>query len=183
MKRRKFIKASIGGGITVGLIGGAAIWLSIDPNKEPLTVEAALAKLKSLSNKPALNLGKWNPYQIFTHCAQSVEYSISGFPEHKSNLFKSTVGQLAFSAFSSKGQMTHDLSEPIPGAPVLALEKEISIALARLEKSLLVFKQYEGNLAPHFAYGELSKKEYEKAHVMHLYNHLQEMNISQSNTT
>ena len=79
--------------------------------------------------------------------------------------------------------MTHDLSEPIPGAPAIASEKDIKVALARLEKSLLVFKQYEGELSVHFAYGELSKEEYEKAHVMHLYNHLQEVNILQSNIT
>ena len=180
MKRRQFIKASIGGGVTIVLIGGGAIWLNIDSNQDPLTIDAALTQLKSIANKPTSSLGKWNAYQIFTHCAQSVEYSMSGFPEHKSKLFKNTVGQLAFSIFSSKGKMTHDLSEPIPGAPAIASEKDIKVALARLEKSLLVFKQYEGELSAHFAYGDLSKEEYEKAHVMHLYNHLQEVNLLQS---
>jgi len=175
MKRRQLIKASITGGLTLGLLGGGAVWLSIDSNKGALTIEASLTILKSLSNKPVSNLGKWNAYQVFTHCAQSVEYSMSGYPEHKSNLFKNTVGQLAFSIFSAKGKMTHKLSEPIPGAPALALEKDIKLALHRLEKALLAFKLYDGNLSPHFAYGELSKKEYEIAHVLHLYNHLQEI--------
>ena len=61
-------------------------------------------------------MGEWEPAQIFTHCAQSVEYSISEFPVHKSNIFKISVGKLAF---SSKGRMTHGLSEPIPSAPKL----------------------------------------------------------------
>jgi hypothetical protein len=177
MKRRQFIKASIGGGVIAGLIGSGAAWLSISSNKDPLTIDAALAKLKSLSILPVSNSGEWDPYQVFSHCAQSVEYSMTGFPKHNSDLFKSTVGLLAFSIFFTKGKMTHSLNEPIPGAPALAKDKDINIALLRLEKSLIAFKQYEGKLLPHFAYGELSKKEYEVAHVLHLYNHLQEINV------
>ena len=52
---------------------------------------------------------------------------------------------------------------------------ESIIALNRLKKSLIDFDSYQGKLAPHFAYGELTKDEYEAAHVMHLYNHLQEI--------
>jgi hypothetical protein len=48
-------------------------------------------------------------------------------------------------------------------------------ALMRLENAFLVFKQYQGKLSPHFAYGELSKQEYEAAHVMHFHNHLSEL--------
>jgi hypothetical protein len=175
MKRRQFIKASIGGG--VGLIAGGAVWLNLSANKYPLTVDAALAKVKSLYNGPVSYSGEWNPYQVFSHCAQSVEYSMTGYPEQNSDLFKNTVGQVVFSIFSSKGKMTHNLSEPIPGAPAFATDKDIKIALFRLEKSLVAFKEYEGKLLPHFAYGELSKEEYEAAHAMHLYNHLQEINV------
>jgi hypothetical protein len=45
MKRRQFIKASIGGGVTIVLIGGGAIWLNIDSNQDPLTIDAALTQL------------------------------------------------------------------------------------------------------------------------------------------
>jgi len=176
MKRRQCIKASIGTGVAVGLIGGGAVWLNISSNKDPITIDTALTKLKLLSNRPVSSSGEWDPYQIFSHCAQSVEYSMIGFPEHNSDLFKNTVGQVVFSIFSSKGKMTHSLREPIPGAPALSKDKDINAALGRLEKSLIAFKQYQGKLLPHFAYGELSKKEYEAAHVMHLYNHLQEIN-------
>ena len=100
---------------------------------------------------------------------------MSQFPEHKSSFFKSTVGKLAFSIFSSKGKMTHGLNEPIPSAPILTKSLDSIIALNRLKKSLIEFDSYQGILAPHFAYGELTKDEYEKAHLMHLYNHLQEI--------
>ena len=72
--------------------------------------------------------------------------------------------------------MTHDLSDPIPGAPSLTSSMDVAIALNRLKKSLIDFDNYLGPIAPHFAYGELTKKEFELAHVMHLYNHLQEIN-------
>ena len=79
MNRRKFIKATVGSGVAVGLVGGV-VWFSIDENTEPLTIDAALCILKSLSSQPISHLGEWNPTQIFNHCAQSVEYSMSGFP-------------------------------------------------------------------------------------------------------
>ena len=174
MNRRKFIKVTIGSAVVVGLVG-TGVWFSIDENTEPLTIDAALTVIKSLSNQPLSHLGDWNPTQIFNHCAQSVEYSMSGFPEHKSDVFKNTLGQLAFSAFSAKGKMTHSLNEPIPGAPVLTSKNSLSQALNRLEKAMIDFKKFKGKLSPHFAYGELSKQEYEAAHVMHLYNHLHEI--------
>jgi len=175
MKRRQFIKSSITGcGIIIGL-GATTFVLIDDNNKDNLTIDIALKKLDALSNKTLMNWGEWSPYQIFTHCAQSIEFSMSEFPEHKSSLFKNTVGRLAFSAFSSKGKMTHSLSEPIPSAPKLTQRIDYIVALDRLKKAFIDFKSHQGKLAPHFAYGKLSKEDYEKAHVMHLYNHLQEI--------
>jgi hypothetical protein len=175
MKRRQFIKGSIvSGGAIIGL-GGGALLLIDGTNRDELTIDFALKKLDVLSHTNLINLGEWNSYQIFTHCAQSVEYSMSQFPLHRSSFFKSTIGKLAFSIFSSKGKMTHDLSEPIPGAPSLTSSMDVALALNRLQKSLIDFDKYLGPIAPHFAYGQLTKKEFEMAHVMHLYNHLQEI--------
>jgi hypothetical protein len=175
MKRRQFIKTSIAlGGTIVGVSGGAFLLID-ETNKDDLKIASALKKLEILSSQNIVRIGKWELYEIFTHCAQSVEYSMSRFPEHKSSVFKSTVGKLAFSVFSSKGKMTHGLSEPIPGSPLIDSTIETTAALNHLIKSLIDFDNFKGELAPHFAYGELTKSEYEIAHVMHLYNHLQEV--------
>lgn len=182
MNRRKFIKATIGSTAVIGVVGGA-VWFSIDENTKPLTIDAAITLIQSLSDQRLSHLGEWNPTQIFNHCAQSVEFSMSGFPEHKSEVFKNTVGQIAFSAFSAKGKMTHSLNEFIPGAPLLGLENNLEKAIERLKKSMLSFQCYNGKLQPHFAYGELSKSEYEAAHVMHLYNHLKEITAAQNYDT
>ena len=175
MKRRQFVKASLASGAAIIGIGAGTLLLIEERSKDSLTVDFALKILDELSNENFLSLGEWDAYQIFTHCAQSVEFSMSQFPEHKSSFFKSTVGKLAFSIFSSKGKMTHGLNEPIPSAPTLTKSLDSIIALNRLKKSLTEFDSYQGTLAPHFAYGELTKDEYEKAHLMHLYNHLQEI--------
>lgn len=175
MKRRQFVKASLASGAGIMGIGAGTFMLIEESSKDSLTVDFALKKLDELSNENLLNLGEWDPYQIFTHCAQSIEFSMSQFPEHNSTFFKKTVGKLAFSIFSSKGRMTHGLNEPIPSAPTLTQSVDSIIALNRLKKSLIEFKSYQGTLAPHFAYGVLTKDEYEKAHLMHLYNHLQEI--------
>jgi hypothetical protein len=175
MERRQFVKASLASGAAIVCVGTGTFLLIDETNKDSLTIDLAIKKLDSLLNKNVISLGEWEPAQIFTHCAQSVEYSMSKFPEHKSNIFKSTIGKLAFSAFSSKGKMTHGLNEPIPGAPKLIQKSDTIIALNRLKKSLIDFDRYQDKFAPHFAYGELTKNEYEIAHVIHLYNHLQEI--------
>ena len=97
-----------------------------------------------------------------------------GYPEHKSWLFKHTVGSLAFAVFSGKGSMNHSLDEAIPGAPALLAQGDAEQALLRLRRALVDFRDYSGALQPHFAYGELTREEYEQAHVMHLNNHLDE---------
>ena len=119
--------------------------------------------------------GVWTFPQMIAHCAQSIEYSIKGFPVNKSAMFQNTIGHLAFEYFSYKGEMSHSLSEPIPGAPEIPKDLGVQESIKRLFLSIDQFLNYKGNFAPHFAYGNLTKKEYEKAHSFHLANHLSEL--------
>lgn len=113
----------------------------------------------------------WTWAQTLVHCAQSIEYSISGFPQSKPAIFQRTIGSAAIGVFSWRGRMTHDLAEPIPGAPLIEAQTDPSQALARLRAAILSFQQWSGPLQPHFAYGALDKAAYERAHAMHLANH------------
>jgi len=176
MERRQFVKASVLAGM--GLFGGASVWLSIGPDKESLTITAVLGKLETLTDRAILHSGRWDPAKVFIHCAQSIEYSMTGYPVHKSDVFKNTVGSLAFSTFALKGAMAHGLDQPIPGAPTINSDQDLPQALATLKKSLIDFQQYSGDLEPHFAYGVLTKPEYEAAHVMHIYNHFDEFKMA-----
>jgi hypothetical protein len=132
----------------------------------------ALSELDRLTRAEALQPAPaWNWTQTLNHCAQSVEYSMTGFPQAKSQVFQRTVGTTAFKVFSWRGRMTHDLGEPIPGAPLLDASTPVAAAVERLKQAALAFTHWTAPLRPHFAYGELSKAEYEQAHAMHLANH------------
>lgn len=172
MNRRKFILGSM---VSGALIAGGVKWSSIEKNNEPLTIDFSLEKLDKLMAQKPTTMGEWNLYQVFIHCAQSVEYSLSGYPEHKSEVFKNTAGKVAFSLFSAKGKMTHALNEAIPGAPDFSNDENITLAFDRFRQSLVDFKNYNGDLKPHFAYGQLTKQQYEMAHAMHFNNHLKEI--------
>lgn len=170
LSRRSFIIAS--STIGAAAVLGTGAWLAIPRNEADLTIANLLSKLQKTDINSLQPNGEMNLFQCLTHMAQSVEYSMTGYPQHKSDLFKSTVGKAAFTAFSSKGQMSHNLSEPIPGAPAISAEGDPLLALERLTSSLQNFEGYQGELFEHFAYGSLSKDDYALAHVMHVYDHL-----------
>ncbi len=121
---------------------------------------------------------QWSWPQTLTHCAQSIEYSLTGFPESKSALFQNTAGTLAFQFFYWRGRMSHDLAEPIPGAPALDTSNDSALAMARLQTAIADFHKRSTALQPHFAYGSLNKPAYEHAHAMHLANHLSAFDVA-----
>lgn len=115
---------------------------------------------------------QWSLPQLLQHLAQSIEYSVQGFPAPKSALFQHTLGKAAFALFDARGRMSHDLTEPIPGAPALdAQQTSLKLAVQRLLDAMEVFSAHKGPLQPHFAYGALSHADYQRAHLMHLAHH------------
>jgi hypothetical protein len=176
MNRRRFLKLSAIGVAGVGLSSVIA-WHLIPSVTEPLSINKTLEKLVLIEKSMPEMTGQWNLATTLMHCAQSVDFSIDGYPEHKSDIFKATAGTLAFSAFKAKGKMTHNLSEAIPGAPVIPKSQSLEAAIEAFRLSLIRFQSHKGPLLPHFAYGNLSKADYEKAHAMHLNNHMLEMVI------
>jgi hypothetical protein len=176
MERRRILKGSA---IAAALaLTGGTVYLRSSTPAQILTVDAALRKIDALADRRVSSSGTWNPHQIFSHCAQSIEYSMSGYPEPKSRLFMDTAGTLAFSVFSARKKMMHNLGEPIAGAPVLHADADSAAGLARLRQAFLAFQQFNGTLAPHFAYGALSKDEYALAHALHFSNHLEQITIA-----
>ena len=164
--------------LTLGAIGGAAalgagFWaLPTGDRAGALNIEGAQDLLRTLEGKALVSVQGWTPAEVFNHCAQSIEYSISGYPELKPSWFRSSVGPLAFSVFAARGAMRHPLHEAIPGAAPLSEPTSQALALSRLQQAFSDFSQYQGELQPHFAYGALSHADYVEAHVMHLYNHM-----------
>lgn len=174
-ERRQALKA-IG---TLALVAAAPTMSACTPRPPDMpafaTTADALRTLEALRKNPPRTTGAWDLAQVLHHAAQSVEYSLGGFPQPKPAWFRATVGPLAFSVFSARGRMRHGLDEPIPGAPAIAAGQALDGAVDRLVAALRAFEAHTGPLAPHFAYGALDKPAYTRAHLMHLANHWDEV--------
>lgn len=170
MRRRTLLKGAALGGVAAL---GAGFW-ALPGVPAPAAVDLAAAQrlLAGLAGRELVSLQGWSPAEVFNHCAQSVEYSLDGYPELKPAWFRHSVGPAAFALFSARGAMRHPLSEAIPGAAPLLAPAAQDAALARLQQAFARFAEQRGALHPHFAYGALSHEEYAQAHVMHLYDHL-----------
>jgi hypothetical protein len=131
------------------------------------TFDEVLGQLESLERAPAPALA-WP----LAHCAQSIELSLSGYPRLRAWPVRALIGPLVKRRFLSRGEMSHDTKAPIDGAPEISAATSFAEAAARLRKAIDSFRAHQGPLAPHFAYGECSKAEYEKLHAMHAANHL-----------
>jgi Protein of unknown function (DUF1569) len=141
------------------------------------TVAEAAKAVEALaaSSPPWRSTGAFTLPQMLQHAAQSIEFSLRGFPEMKSGAFRATVGAAAFAVFDARGAMSHGLDEPIPGAPPLPADAQLDTAAARLVTAFTDFERHTGALQPHFAYGMLDKPSYTRAHLMHLNNHWTEL--------
>jgi hypothetical protein len=135
----------------------------------------AVRRALSALGPQARTTAGWPLSQVLQHAAQSIEFSLDGFPEPKSALFQSTVGKGAWSVFNARGRMNHSLTEPIPGAPALDGALPLERASTRLLAAIERFERHGGELRPHFAYGALDKRAYTRAHLMHLANHWTEV--------
>ncbi len=164
----------------VFLIAGAAVAVTGCGGPGPADRQLAFASLPDALReldrlKDAVPLdaaANWTWSKTLLHCAQSIDYSISGYPAAKPAIFQHTAGAAAFSFFRARGRMSHNLIEAIPGAAMLDANARVEVAAAALHKSVAAFLAHGGTLQPHFAYGALSKADYERAHAMHIANHL-----------
>ena len=137
------------------------------------TIAQAEQALEQLKVQPLRSTGAWDVPKVLHHFAQSVEYSLTGFPQLRQRWFRATVGPLALRVFAARGRMQHELDAPIPGAPEIAQGLPMAPAVDRAVKTLQAFVAHQGPLAPHFAYGALAKPAYTRAHLMHLADHWQ----------
>lgn len=135
--------------------------------------EEAEAELMRLQEAPAILLSPgWDLPRVLDHCARSIRFAMDGFPEQKNAVFQTLIGKTAFHFFDLKGEMSHKLDEEIPGSAPTEASRRFEAALQELLSHIRDFRAFEGPLMPHFAYGNLSKAEYERANSMHIANHL-----------
>lgn len=140
------------------------------------TFDEVLAELERVKGG-AHTQGAWTLPWVLEHCAQSIEYSLSGYPVLRSGLFRATIGRIAKRKFLGSGAMSHDVEAAIAGAPALSLT-DTNVAADRLTKAIAAFRAHEGSLADHLAYGACSKADYEALHAMHVTDHFQKLRPS-----
>jgi len=162
MQRREFIKLAAASMVVATPIA------AISMRSETVSLQRLRDVLASNDFKTVSSAGNVFAY---LHCAQSIELSILGYPNHKSDIFKNSVGNTAFSAFKWFGTMHHDVNEPIPGAQPLPIGLSEQEAKQQLVAVIDKYLNHSGPLAEHFAYGELSKAEYNVAHALHIQDH------------
>lgn len=173
--RRRLLLAAAGAPALLGACQG-----SLTDERFASWARAREAVLGLLQGELQLQHPAWNLRQLLQHLAQSIEFSLQGYPQARSAVFRHTVGRAAFAVFDARGQMNHDLAEPIPGAPALQAELSLREAVQRLLDAMQAFAAHRGLLAPHFAYGVLSKAEYQRAHLMHLANHWSQLQLTRA---
>ena len=131
----------------------------------------ALAHLESLGPAASIDVpGPWSWAQTLEHCAQSIECSLNGFPKLKPAFVRATIGRLVIRKFLRRGWFNHDLAGPVPGAADLEAD-DPHAAEQRLRAAIERFEAHEGELAPHFIFGTLSKADFDHFHAMHLADH------------
>ncbi len=127
--------------------------------------DQVLAQLDSLPDTPKVGAA-------LAHCAQSIEFSITGFPQQRAWLIRAVIGPRVLKKFLKQGFMSHDLSAPILGAPEISATTTLGEGRDRLKAAVTAFRAHGGAYAPHFAYGPVAKAEYEAVQSMHIADHL-----------
>ena len=176
MQRRSLLTTLAAGGVAAA---SGLVWVAQPKMRTALALDRTLDQLSGLDPTTLSPAGPWDVARTLAHLAQSVEFSMTGYPEQRSPMFQKTVGRLAFNVFQTRGQMSHGVDEPIPGEQIAA-ELGPEAALARLTTALIRFRDFDGPVQAHFAYGVLSKDEYAKAHVMHVQDHLEELRVAEA---
>ncbi len=106
------------------------------------------------------------------HCAQSIECSLTGYPQPRAWLIRTFIGPRVLARFLKQGVMSHDVNAGIAGLDDPPATLTPSQGRDRLLQAMEAFERHSGPLAPHFAYGPVERGEYEAVHSMHVADHL-----------
>ncbi len=165
-QRRRFILKGVG-----AVVAPTALTACAGTMEKFATLKEARERVLDLRFNEPRHDSPWSLSQLLQHLAQSIEYSMNGYPEMKGGFVRAIAGNIVFPFFNARGAMSHSLVEPIPGAPALDPAVSLKDSVQRLLDALTAFEAWSGPLKPHFAYGDLDKAQYTRAHLMHLANH------------
>ncbi|MFG6444571.1 DUF1569 domain-containing protein [Microbacterium sp. P07] len=122
--------------------------------------------------------GTFTLTETLQHAAQSIEYSLSGYPVLKPVGFRTTIGRAAKHLFLRRGAMKHNLAAPVDGAPELDPHLAVTAALRRLEIAATALLAHTGSLQPHPTYGVCTPEQGARLQAMHLREHLPGLEVA-----
>jgi uncharacterized protein DUF1569 len=131
-----------------------------------------LREIAALEQAPPATPRGWSVFKALSHCAQSIECSMHGYPRLKPAILRKTVGKIVARRFLARGRMSHDCTAPLPGAPDIADEGPAADGIARLRAAIDAFRRFDGELQPHLVFDRLDKTDYERIHALHVADHL-----------
>lgn len=117
----------------------------------------------------------WSLMQICTHCAQTILCAMTGYPKLKPRIIRNTIGPWVLAWFFYRNRMQHNLQADLEGAA--AIEVQHRPALEILIQVIDQFLAYEGQLQPHFVFGNLTKAQYDRYFTLHIQDHFSEVNF------
>ncbi len=140
------------------------------------SLEEAKKELLVLQQAKDVHTPHWSVTEICLHCAQTIDYAMTGYPVMKPAFVRNTIGKIAIKKFLRQGYMKHDLTAPVPGGAKLDTTITPDAAIEKLQKSIQAFQSaQEGTLKPHLLFGNLTKPEYDQYFAMHIADHLSEV--------
>lgn len=110
--------------------------------------------------------------QTVQHAAQSIGYSMTGYPRLAPVSLRFTVGRSVKHLFLRRGAMRHNLSAPVAGAPELDPGMPDLAAIELLRATVSQLAAFDGALQPHPTYGRCTKDQVASLQTMHLREHL-----------
>ncbi len=140
-----------------------------------LSLEAAKQELMRLKEVENVHTKNWSVSQICLHCAQTIDYSITGYPVMKPAFIRNTIGKIAFRKFMHQGYMIHDLTAPVPGGSNMDASISPQESIAKLMDTIQRFKNHTGTLMPHLLFGDLTREQYDQYFAMHIADHFSEL--------
>lgn len=138
-------------------------------------LDEALVELDKLAQSQDTKTVNWSVYRVLHHCAQTIEYSMTGYPVQKNKLLQWTIGKLAIGKFLRQGYMKHNLAAPVPGAPAVVAEGTPAEGIALLKNTIEKFQNFNAPLQPHLLFGQLTKTQYNQYFAMHIADHFSEL--------
>lgn len=73
------------------------------------SLDDALNILEQLKDNESVCTKNWSVYEICLHCAQTIDYSMTGYKEMKPKLIRQTIGKKVVKKFLSDKKMSHNL--------------------------------------------------------------------------